>query len=503
MNSLTEQLHDLLNGGKRLGPEVTITITILLLVVASIIYRKKEQHRYFAPISIAGLLFAGLAIFIDWKSPSSSISESYFGNMLVYDQAGAYMQALVILGTLITVFLTLYYRAEAFHKTAEYHILLMGMVLGSLFAVRTAHWAMAVLALELISVCAYALTGFSNKRNGSEAAIKYLLFGATTTGLSLFGISLLYGISGSLDFSDMISSETLKAIEPPVFYVATFLAVAGILFKLASFPFHPWAGDVYEGAPTPLVSFFSTVPKIAGIAILLRFIETLSGVEFQNPEIIQGSKILLGAIAAVTITGGNLLALSQRDVKRMMAFSSVSQGGLFIATALCVTPSGFQALMFYLAVYLFMNTAAFMIIQIRENDGHGTSFRAFNGEGLKKPTYGIATVLVMASLIGLPLTAGFTGKIRIFTAMWEAFATQQSTILLVIFITAVLNTVIALSFYLRLPYVMYFRSSDLTTKKLGKGEYALLVTLSAPVLFLFFDPEIVTSFIESIPAFFK
>lgn len=497
--TLTQVLKDILSGAGSLGPEITLSLSIFALIVVSMIKGSKESNRLFAVVSLIGMAATGLAIAIQWPA---STTHRFFQGMLTVDRTGGFLQALALFGAMVSVIQTMLYKRSGYHKTGEYHILIQGLTLGAFFACRTDNWVMAVLALELMSICAYALTAFSSNKSGSEASVKYLLFGAASTGVSLYGISLFYGITGSLDFSSLVS-PAFEAINPIAFALVSFLALAGALFKLASFPFHPWAGDVYEGAPTPAVNLFSTVPKIAGTAILLRFGQNLFKASSLNPEALDTWQIVFGVVAVLTITGGNLLALVQKNAKRMMAFSSVSQGGLFLGTLLCLSDSSAQSLLFYLAVYVFMNSAAFLVIQIREQDDIKAIFRNYKGVGLQAPAYGIATVLVMASLIGLPLTAGFTGKFRIFTSLWEAYSLGSKNILLIIFITAVVNTVIALFFYMRLPYVMCFRKADsLVPFKITRSEYLTLAILSIPVLILFFTPQLITDLVEALPAFF-
>jgi len=291
----------------------------------------------------------------------------------------------------------------------------------------------------------YILTGFikPNQRS-NEAAVKYFLLGAFSLGILLYGMSLMYGLSGTTNLRVMAAAFVGQERDPRL-VLAVILVVAGVGFKIAAVPFHMWAPDVYEGAPTPVTAFLSVGSKAASFAMLLRlFLEGL-------PSMSADWRMLFEALAVVTMTVGNLAALTQTNLKRMLAYSSIAHAGYLLIGVVAGTPRGVTAMLIYLLIYAFMQLGAFMvIIMMRRADVVGDELKDFAGLYLRHPLAAFAMLLFMLSLGGIPPTAGFMGKLWLFGAAIDAGYVWLALI-------GVLNSAISLYYYIRLVVFMYLK----------------------------------------------
>ena len=308
----------------------------------------------------------------------------------------------------------------------------------------------------------------------------------------LYGFSLLYGITGTLSFTSIEFIQALSLSEPGLFFIAGTFSLAGFLYKIAAAPMHPWAPDVYEAAPMPIVAFFSVVPKLAGIGVLAKFIVALSLFE-KSPVDWQ---IVLSGITILTLTVGNFSALWQRNVKRLMAYSSVAQSGFLLVALLVLSEQGLQFLLFYATVYVILTFLVFIYLQYFENAGL-TTIAAYVGSGKRYLWPALFLLVGFIGLTGLPPTAGFTGKLFIFSALWDSYSVSHKPILLWLLIFGLLNTVVSLFFYLRIPYYAFIKQGDspnqgnnLTSLNLLGGFLVLLVLL------LFFSPGLLMGWIN-------
>jgi NADH-quinone oxidoreductase subunit N len=312
----------------------------------------------------------------------------------------------------------------------------------------------AYLSLEFISILSYVLAAFSSRRaRAAEAGLKYAIYGGVATGAMLYGFSLLYGLAASTDLNAV--RVALSSAPPLVAGAALALCLAGFGFKLAIVPFHMWCPDVYEGAPTPVAAFFSVVPKAAGFALAYRFL--LGGDAPLVPELgaANGWSAALGALAVATMTLGNLAALGQRNVKRLLAYSSIAHAGTMTLALALGTQTGARALLLYAGVYLFMNLAAFLAVIAFVQRGVGEQLQDFAGLGRRAPLPALCLTLALFSLAGLPPFAGFVAKFAMVAATIERGATGGGLYFGLAALT-VLNTVVSLYYYARVVKVMYF-----------------------------------------------
>jgi len=350
---------------------------------------------------------------------------------------------------------------------AEYAALLLSVVLGADLMAAATDLLTAYLALEFVSLLSYVLAAFGRRsRRSAEAGLKYAIYGGVATGAMLYGFSWLYGLAGTTELAGVRAA--LASAPPLVSGTILALCLAGLGFKMAVVPFHTWCPDVYEGAPTPVAAFFSVVPKAAGFALAFRFLvgspeATLSVagadagaalVTAQGPATVVAS--VLAVIAMVSMTLGNLAAIPQRKLKRLLAYSSIAQAGN-LAMALAVgSPAAERALLVYLGIYLFMNLAAFLAVTALVRAGEGDTLDDLAGLGGRAPLLSLGLTLAVLSLAGLPPLGGFVAKFAMFSATIERGAAGGGPIFYALAAAGVANTVVSVYYYARVAKVIYF-----------------------------------------------
>jgi NADH-quinone oxidoreductase subunit N len=347
---------------------------------------------------------------------------------------------------------------------------------------------MLYLSLETVSYVSYVLVGYTKEdRRAAEAGLKYVLFGSVSSGAMVFGLSMLYGLTGEMNLIRIGEALAgMPGVEPAVL-IASFLVMAGIGYKIAAVPFHFWCPDVYEGAATPMTAFLSVAPKAAGFAMLARFTYHVFG---------QGGALtmidwplILAVVSALTMTLGNVIAIQQSNIKRLLAYSSIAHAGYLLMGLACIdrttgtlSERGLFGVLFYLCVYLFMNLGAFMVvIALRERITSEEEIDDYRGIGPRAPLLGVAMAIFLFSLTGLPPLAGFVGKFFLFAAVIEAELYWLAVI-------GILNSVISLYYYARVLKAMYLEAPDdiesAPRLKLASSHSALLVVLAAPTVLL-------------------
>jgi NADH-quinone oxidoreductase subunit N len=469
-------------------PETGLAMLFILLIVIDLLFYNKKQKPT-ALVALVGICLVGYLTYQQWSQ--TTVPVSLFLGMLLVDKTAVFFKALFLLSLLLTLLLSLVNQRKdtsiAYSKNGEYFALLVALTLGLHLMAIAVNLLMVYLSLELVSVASYILATFKDDKKGAEGGLKYLLFGAMSSGIMLYGMSLLYGFTGTLSFTSPDFYSHLWAIDPIPVLLALFLTIGGLLFKIAAVPFHIWAPDVYESSPTPVVAFFSVAPKAAGFAVLLRL---LSDISLFGTGSFSTMKDILIVVAILTLTVGNFSALWQKNAKRMLAYSSVAHAGFILTGLLAVNELGRQSVLFYLGVYLFMNFAAFLLIDIINHHYRTEEIKQYKGLGLTNPLLGVAFLIVMIGLTGLPPTAGFTAKLFIFSALWQAYQSSGNALVLLLFVLGLFNVVVALFYYLRIPYYMFFRSrKELNVINLGIYTLTLLVILMLPVFLFFFKPD--------------
>ncbi|HEY3402269.1 MAG TPA: NADH-quinone oxidoreductase subunit N [Ohtaekwangia sp.] len=468
-------------------PELILSAGILLIIISGLI-RKNNLVITFIAFSI----FVSLILLLTFTWNDAAKPVTLFGGMIRHDSYANYFKLLFDTAALLTVFMT--WRNKKQEHLSEYYALLSSVVLGAHLLVMSVNLIMVFISLELVSISSYLLTGFSFSKKSAEGSLKYFLFGSVASAIMLYGFSILYGLTGTLDFSSAEFFKGLLTIQSPLFLISGLMALAGFIYKIAAAPMHPWSPDVYEAAPMPVVAFFSVVPKLSGVAILTRFIPAIdiqgkSGYDWQ---------LIVVIIALLSLTIGNFSALWQKNPKRMMAYSSIAQSGFLLVGVAAFSGEGIHFMLFYAAVYLLMNFVVFLYLQVFEFNGV-TTIAAFEGAGKNFPWPMVFMLVALISLTGLPPTSGFTAKLFVFSALWESYSVSGKPLLLVLLVFGLLNTVVSLFYYLRIPYYAFIKSgqSPLKTNNLTFENFLGLILVLA-VLYLFFNPELLMGWINKI-----
>ncbi|MFZ1572774.1 MAG: NADH-quinone oxidoreductase subunit N [Chlorobiota bacterium] len=380
--------------------------------------------------------------------------------IIVVDNFTIYFKVLIsICAAIVTLFsfLSKELDQDGAPRLGEYYTLLISMTFGMFLLVGANDLLLMYVAIEVLSLSSYAIVGFTKKvPRSTEAAMKYVIYGGVASGVMLFGISLIYGMVGSLNYSEinMMLSTVKGGAMISTLGLSSIMILTGLGYKISAAPFHAWTPDVYEGSPITVTAFLSVASKAAGFAALIRFIVTAypTAIEVFN------WKPIIAGIAVLTMTLGNLAALQQSNLKRLLAYSSIAHAGYMLMGLAIGTPAGISAIMFYLAIYLVMNLGAFFGIQkIAEQIG-SEEIEDFKGLGPKVPIIGGFIVALMISLVGLPPTSGFVAKFFLFSSVIQAGSSW-----LWLAVVGVINSVISLYYYVRVIKVMYLEKNEDTT----------------------------------------
>ena len=490
--NLPDQLTQILQNLGLLLPELLLSTSFLSIILIDLFLHQdlKKKHQIVKDNAQANhflMILCGITILIILNLTVRQFYNTndtfLFGRMLVLDLKAITFKFLILLTT-IFVLGHIYVTQKNF--VGEFYALLLSMVLGLCLMTMSVNLLMIYLSIEIVSVSSYILTTIEKTRKSTESGLKYILFGATSSAVMLYGMSLLYGMTGTLDITSPDFSRGLAQIDQLASSVAIVLTISGFLFKISAAPFHIWTPDVYESAPTPVVAFFSVAPKIAGFLVLIRFYSAL-------PSPLQN---ITAVLALASITFGNFSALWQTNAKRMLAYSTIAHTGFVLVGLVTMSQLGMNAIVFYLVIMSFTNLAAFLLIDFLEDrvdsatPSPNHSITNFRGLGRVNPFYGIMMLIVMVSLAGLPPTAGFMAKLNIFTALWESYQTTHESILLWLFIFGLLNTAVSLFFYLKIPFMMFFKEPlEKQHFELNSKQYFLAIILVLPILILFFKAD--------------
>lgn len=371
----------------------------------------------------------------------------YFNGMIALDGYGVFLSGVVLAATLMTLLLTVGYSRRHNVDLAEYYHLILLAAVGMILMVQAANLIMIFLALELMSVGVYILTGFRRTMLRSiEGALKYFVLGAFSTGFLVYGIAMIYGSTGSMDLVE-IGARIAAGPPGPLLLAGVALLVVGFGFKVALVPFHMWSPDVYEGAPTPITGFMATGVKAAGFAAFVRvFLTTFDALGDQWVPI-------LWVLAVLTMLVGNVAAIRQDDVKRMLAYSSIAHAGYLVVAMVAHNTLGTAAILYYLAAYSAMTLGAFgvAVTLSRRGDERTSISRDYAGLGYREPLLAAAMAVFMFSLTGIPPTAGFVGKFTIISAAVDAGHVPLAVVLVV-------ASVISAYYYLKVVVSMYMTS---------------------------------------------
>jgi NADH-quinone oxidoreductase subunit N len=434
-------------------------------LIAIVIDSYKDDHNAIVGLTVASLVAALVLSIMDMFGP---VGESWAG-MIAYGGVAAYGNTVILFGTLFCVLISHEYLEAIDHNFGEVYAMVLFATTGMLALASANNMIMIFLGLETMSICLYVLAGIIKERKtGAEAALKYFLLGAFSTGFLLYGMALLYGATGSLDVQEIAAAGSSDLL----FVAGGGLLLVGFFFKISAVPFHMWTPDVYEGTPTTLAAYMSTASKSA------TFIALITIVSRMLPEGTADWGQVLQVIAIITMILGNIIALVQDNMKRMLAYSSIAHAGYLLVGLAAATPEGYTAVLYYLLAYTIMNVGAFGVVAYYERQ-HGLDLLDINnyaGLGFKRPLMAVMLSVFLFSLAGIPGFAGFVGKYYVFAA-----AINEGLIGLAI--VGVLASAASVYYYLRPMVFMYMREAhkDIPLVKSGwmfKGSLIVLTILT-------------------------
>jgi NADH-quinone oxidoreductase subunit N len=445
-------------------PELTMICVALILLLLDLIVRKKE---IVAAVGVAGTL---VALYGTFKLYGIGEPQTTFANMFVLDGYSNFFKLIFYFNVILTICISLRYMTIEKASYGEYYALLLFSTVGMMIMASAADLIVLYLGLELMALSTYILAGLMRKQlRSNEAALKYFFLGAFSSAFLLYGISLTYGLTGSTNLKEIAASlQTLNITDSPVVFLGLIFLIVSFGFKIALVPFHMWAPDVYEGAPTSITAFMSVGPKAAGFAVLGRVLfDAFGGLH------VQWDSILI-PLAIITMAVGSIIALAQSNIKRMLAYSSIAHAGYMLLGIIAGTPGGLTSTVNYLMIYTFMNIGAFaVIIMLRREGFQGEDLDDYMGLAKSHPLASALMLIFMFSLTGIPPTAGFVGKFYVFMEAINSGYTYLAII-------AVIFSVVSAFFYLRVVMYMYMKEPKeevlLTTSY--PMNFALAVTAS-------------------------
>lgn len=479
-----------------LKPELAITVSLLVIVIFDLIFNKQKRILHY--LALIGLAVTGYFVIAQFELTEygfSATGSDLPTGLIAIDPFGTLFKFLIVAASMLIVLFS--FSSDEIEKASdrlgEYYTLMFGMILGMFMMLSAADLILIYLSVEILSLSSYVLAGFTKLRDrNSEAALKYLIYGAVSSGLMLFGISIVYGLTGTTDLNTINSALLAHNVNPLTFSLAVVLIFVGMGFKISAAPFHFWTPDVYEGSPITITAFLSVASKAAGFGLLVRFI----AITFVSSVDDLGNWKLLGifdwqsliiVISILTMTLGNFSALWQDNLKRMLAYSSIAHAGYLLLGLAVLSNQGLLAIGVYFFVYLLMNLGAFYIVMMIANKTGTENINDFDGLGYTAPFYGVALTIFLISLTGLPPTAGFIGKLYLFIALVDAK-------MIAVAVIALLNSVVSLYYYVRILKHMYLNKPTEETPSIKPLGFNLIVTLIMliPVLVfgVYFSPLI-------------
>ena len=472
---LKDQLQDILQDLDLLGFEVSLIAGSLLILIAGLITRRLLVIQFI----FVGVLLTGIFL-LDLRP----LRASGFGDVLVFDALGDLFKLVFGVSAVWIVFFP-----TVKGRSSEFYFLILSVLVGSVFMLSANHLLVIFLAVELTSFASYILTNFNFRKQSFEAGMKYLLFGGVSAAIALYGMSFIYGYTGTLLLSDMDFSVLNTA---PLLTFGLFAFIGGLLFKVSLVPFHIWVPTAYEEAPAEAVAVLSTIPKIGAFVLLHRIFTTV--------DLMAADWLLVAVqcLGMITIVLGTLGAIRQTNARRMIAYGAIAHSGFLLIPLLIPGSLGVSAFVWYSIIYTLMNWSVFYLLSIFEVQGIREVWQ-FRGLGKQQVYLGALIVVIMIALTGLPPTAGFTAKFYVFSAMWTWYQEAGDPLMMAYFATAVLSVVLSLFFYLKIPYWYFLKDGENSSVfSCDISNYLLATIFTGLVLWFFFSPELLNNIAESI-----
>jgi NADH-quinone oxidoreductase subunit N len=479
-------------------PESVLTVAVLAMFILDLLVRRSPRRE--------GLLTAGA---IGWlvltavalaRTPDGNVP--LFGGLLQHDPLRVFFGWLFLSAALLTVIIAPKSGQISSARLGEFIALLFALLLGMFLMASATDLLMIYLSIETVSLVSYVLTSFRrNNKKANEAALKYVIYGGVASGVMLYGMSILYGLFGTTHVTGaggigaQLADVTSRLFVAHAFggqpaaqlalVVAVVFVLAGVGYKIASVPFHMWCPDVYEGAPTPFTAFLSVGPKAAGFAVAIRFFFAAFERQVPGGQYVAVTELpwpaIIGVISAITMTLGNITAIVQTNLKRLLAYSSIAHAGYLLMGLTAASTAGVQAILIYLIVYVLMNVGAFLVVIAVSRVTGGEDIKDFRGLGAKAPIAALALTIFLFSLTGIPPFAGFIGKYLIFAAVVQRGGFWN----VLLAVIGVLNSAVSLFYYARIIKAMFLDEALDERPMLVPAVYTgVLVALAVPVLVL-------------------
>ena len=453
-----------------LFPELLLSLAAMALLLFGAF--RPEAMRLFHRLALVALLLAALTVLLPaWLGFGGVV---LFGGAFVADDFSRYMKCLILLASVCAIFMSREYLARERLQRFEYPVLILLAALGMCLMVSANDLILLYLSLELQGLCLYVLAAFQrDSLRSSEAGLKYFVLGALSSGILLYGCSLLYGFGGSVNFAVLSQAAAAQPQHLGLVFGLVFV-LAGLAFKVSAVPFHMWTPDVYEGAPTPVAAFFAGAAKLAAVALLLRFV--IGGF---FPMLAEWRQIVI-ALSVASMALGAFAAIGQHNIKRLMAYSAIGHVGYMLTALVAGSAAGLRAILFYLALYLVMNIGVFCaILAMRRQEQAVERIDDLSGLHERQPAMAFLLAILLFSLAGVPPLAGFFGKFQVFLAVVEAGLVPLAVI-------GVLASVVAAFYYLRIVKMMYFDPPAEVLQQPMARELFVLLALAGLVNLLFF-----------------
>jgi NADH-quinone oxidoreductase subunit N len=465
MESLLPLVQNNLDSALWFQPELALTFGTLVLLLLDLFWRKSPARVAFLTVGALAVLGVAAALLAGQPQDATPL----FNGMLANDAFANFFKWLFLAAGVLTVVIAAQGKDFPPQRMGQFFALLVAVVLGMFLMASATDLLMVYLAIELVSMVSYVLAGFrKGDRKAAEGSLKYVIYGGVASGVMLFGMSYLYGLTGTTSVLELgpriqalqASGASLAATRIAL-VVAIVFVTAGIGYKVAAVPWHMWCPDVYEGAPTPFTAFLSVGPKAAGFALALRFFQSA----FAGPtsattgfaEALAGIPwpAVVGVIAAVTMTLGNLTALSQTNLKRLLAYSSIAHAGYMLMGLSANSERGVQGVMIYMLVYLVMNLGAFVVVILVAEATGSESILDYRGLARRHPVAAVSFAIFLFSLTGIPPFAGFVGKWYLFYAVFERIDGPGGAWYAWLALIGALNTAVSLYYYVRIVRAMF------------------------------------------------
>ena len=468
----------MLNNLNILLPEIFLTLSIFSILMIGVFI--KESFNLIFNLSSAIILFT-IAIILN----SSNETEKIFLDSFTRDSFSNFFKILILIASLFVLNTSKVFITDNKIGKFEYPIIILLSILGMFFMVSSNDIILFYLGLELQSLSLYILASIDRDNlRSSESGIKYFVLSALSSGLLLYGCSLLYGFTGSTNF-DLIADQLIKDNTGAVF--AMVFVLVGLAFKVSAVPFHMWTPDVYEGAPTSITSYFAVVPKVAGLAVLIKFMF----IPFSN--ILSEWQLIIIFISIASMILGAVAAIVQKNIKRLLAYSSIGHVGYALAGVATGVISGYESSIIYISIYVVMNIGAFSCLYLLKKDGeYRENISDLSGLSKKQPLLAISFLVILFSLAGIPPLAGFFAKFYVFISVIE----QKMYALAII---GLLTTVISAFYYLRIIKIIYFDDSAISFDPVKNSVAKLSVLISCAILITFFlYPAILNNVVDTL-----